>query len=152
MATGDTYGDLGTTLKVASGAPASEDQSGYGLLTWGLIGGVLSLPQRGDSAEDVSEPTLADGRVEHFVGQLDGGVLEIPIKFIEGDTGQTTLTNAAAGNAEYSFQEVDPDGEAHFYYGRVMSLQRRASSPSTFKAWILRVAVNSTRFTGTEES
>lgn len=152
MATGDTYMDLGITLKYASGKPGTEDQTGYNALTWAEIGGVLSLPDRGDSVNTVSEPTLKDGRVEHFNGARDGGQLEIPIKFIEGDTGQAAMETADGTNTVYSFEEIDPDGEAHFYFGRVVSYRRRASSASSFKGAILTIAVNSDRFTGVEDS
>lgn len=152
MATGDTYIELGTTLKYASGKPATEDQTGYNALTWAEIGGVLSLPQRGDEVEDVSEPTLKDGRVEHFNGAKDGGVLEIPIKFVEGDTGQAAMVTAAGTNTVYSFEELDPDATADFFYGRVMSMQRREATANSFKAYILKIAVNSGRFTGVEDS
>jgi len=153
MATGDTYIELGTVWKVASGKPATEDQAGYGALTWGVVGGVLSLPERGDTVEDVSEPTLVDGRVEHFNGAKDGGVIDVPIKFIEGDSGQATLVSAAGSNDVYSFQEADSDGtNAHFYYGRVMSVVRREATPNSFKGYIAKIAVNSGRFTGSEES
>jgi len=152
MATGDTYTDLGMTFKIATGAPASEDQTGYGALTWGDIGGVISVSERGDSVADISEATLSDSRVEHFNGQLDGGLLTLPIKFIEGDSGQSTLVSAAGTNTVYSMQEVDIDGEAHFYYGRVQSMRRREATTTSYKGYILTFAVNSARFTGTEES
>lgn len=152
MATGDTYTDLGTVFKMASGKPATEDQTGYGALTWGDVGGVVSLPMRGDSVEDIQEPTLTDGRNEHFGGLKDGGVLEIPIKHIEGDTGQASLIAAAGTNTTYSFQEVDIDATAHFYFGRVFEMKRREATTSSNKGYVLRIAVNSARFTGTEES
>lgn len=152
MATGDTFGSLGTVFKVASGKPATADQTGYGALTWATVGGVASLPQRGDGSEDVNEAALADGRVEHFVGAKDGGLLEIPIKYIEADAGQTILESGAGTNTTHSIQEVDPDGVATFYYGRIMSLQRREATPSSFKGYVLQVAVNSVAFEGTEES
>lgn len=151
MATGDTFGSLGTTFKVATGKPTAETQIAYGALTWNTVGGVASLPQRGDSAEDVNEAVLADGRVEHFVGAKDGGILEIPIKYIEADAGQGILETGAGSNTTYSFQEVDPDNVATFYYGRIMSLQRREATPSSFKGYVLQIAVNSAAFEGTEE-
>ncbi|WP_299945358.1 hypothetical protein [uncultured Ruegeria sp.] len=153
MAVGDTYVELGTGLKIATGRPATEDQAGYGALVWTDIEGVISLPERGDTITDVSEPTLKDGRVEHFNGAKDGGVLSVPIKFIEGDAGQVALVAAAGTNTVYSFQEVDSDGvEAHFYYGRVQSVMRREATPNSFKGYSASLAVNSDRFTGTEES
>ena len=151
MATGDTYGDLGTVFKVSAAKPASHDQTGYDALTWTAVGGVVSLPERGDAVEDVSEPTLTDGRVEHFNGVKDGGVLSIPIKYIEGDAGLAILKAGAGTNTVHSFQEIHPDGEATFYYGRIKQLMRRESTPSSFKGYILEVAVNSGRFEGTED-
>jgi len=152
MATGDTYAALGTTFKVASGKPASEDQIGYGALTWNTVGGVQSLPQRGDIYEDISEAALADGRVEHFAGQVDGGVLEIPIKYIEADTGQGILEGVTDNNATYSFQEVGPNAVARFYYGRIHGLQQREATPQSFQGYLLTFSVNSATFEGTEES
>lgn len=152
MATGDTYGSLGTTLEVSAAKPATLDQTGVNALTFTVVGGVASLPQRGDSAEDVSEAVLADGRVEHFVGQKDGGILEIPIKHIEDDAGQAILLAGAGTNTVHTLQEVDPDGEAHYYYGRIMSMQRREATPSSFKGYILMFAVNSSVFTGVPDT
>lgn len=152
MATGDTYGELGTVFKVSAAKPATEDQIGYGALTWSTVVGVVSLPQRGDSVEDVNEAVLADGRVEHFIGAKDGGILEIPIKYIEADAGQAILEAGKGTNTVHSFQEVGTDSVASFYYGRIMSLQNRESTPSSFKGYVLQLAVNSVRFEGTEES
>lgn len=152
MAVGDTYIDLGICFKIAEGKPATEDQIGYDALTWTEAEGVISLPQRGDTTADVSEPTLKDGRVEHFNGAKDGGVLEIPIKYIEGDAGQAILVANAGSNTVYSFEEIDPEGDAHFYYGRIQSVQRREATPNSFKAYIVTIAANSARFTGVEDS
>ena len=150
MATGDTYTDLGTALHISAAKPATLDQTGVDALTFTAIGGVVSIPQRGDTVTDIAEPTLADGRVEHFNGQKDGGVLQIPIKFIEGDAGQAILEAGAGSNTVHTLQEVDIDGEAHFYYGRIQTLQRREATTSSNKGYILFFAVNSARFTGTE--
>lgn len=150
MATGDTYTDLGTKLLISAGKPATEDQAGYDLLTFTQIGGVVSVPQRGDTVTDIAEPTLSDGRVEHFNGQKDGGVLQIPIKFIEADAGQAILESGAGTNTVHTLQEVDIDGEAHFYYGRIQTLQRREATTASNKGYILFFAVNSARFTGVE--
>lgn len=151
MAVGDTYTDLGLTTKIAVGKPATEDQLGYGALSWIEWGCVVSLPQRGDTVEDIAEPCLSSGRNEHFGGMKDGGILEIPFKFVEGDAGQALVRAAAGTNDVYSIQEVDIDGTATFYYGRFQAVQRRESTTSSNKGYIAMFAVNSDRFTGTEE-
>lgn len=150
MADGDTYTDLGIVVKVAVGKPATPDQAGYGALTWIDWACVVSLPQRGDTVEDISEPCLSSGRSEHFSGLRDGGVLEIPFKHVEADPGQALVQAAKGSNAHYSVQEVDIDGTAHFFYGRFQAVQRRESTTSTNKGYIAMFAVNSDRFTGVE--
>lgn len=152
MATGDTYTEIGTVFKVSAAKPATEDQTGYDALTFTEVEGVISIPERGDSVEDVSEPTLKDGRIEHFNGQVDGGVLEIPIKHIEDDAGQAILIAGAGTNTVHSFEEVDIDGEAHFFYGRIQSMRRREATTNSYKGYICRIAVNSDRFIGVEDS
>lgn len=152
MAVGDTYVDLGTALKIAVGKPATEDQTGYGALTWVDVGGVVSIGERGDNVEDISEPTLTDGRNEHFGGLKDGGEVSMPIKHIEGDAGQAIIVPNGGSNTTYSFQEVDIDGEAHFYFGRLGSVRRREATTSSNKGYMATIRVNSGRFTGTEES
>ncbi|MFY0681890.1 MAG: hypothetical protein JXR13_15075 [Thalassovita sp.] len=148
MADGDTYSDIGIKMKVALGKPATEDQAGYAAMAWDNLEGVLSMPERGDTSEDGSEALLATGRAEHHSGPVDGGVLEIPIKHIEGDVGQAAVQAEVGTNETLSFQEVDPDNEGHFWFGRVLSMRRRASTPSSSKGFVLRVGVNSGRFTG----
>lgn len=150
MADGDTFIEVGTKLKIATGRPATHDQAGYGAMTFTEIEGVIDIPDRGDDSEDIADPTIKEGRAEHFTGTKDGGVLQIPIKHIEGDAGQAELKSAAGTNVTMSFQEVDPDGETHFYFGRVHAVLRRASSSKSFKGYIAKVAVNSGRFIGTE--
>ncbi|MEL6210012.1 MAG: hypothetical protein AAFR44_07490, partial [Pseudomonadota bacterium] len=95
---------------------------------------------------DVAEPTLDDGRVEHFNGAVDGGSLDVPFKFIEGDAGQAILIAAEAGNTTYSFAEVNPDKTAiTCYYGRLGAVREREASPTGFKGFVTQARVNSKR-------
>lgn len=145
MADGDTFQDLKTQLHVAVGRPGTETAEGYGALAFQLIQGVVSIPQRGDSYEDVSEATLADGRLEHFNGVADGGTLEIPIKFIEGDAGRELLEANEGSNQTLSFMEVGTDGERVYWYGRMGGLMRRETTTTSMKGVIAQARVNSRR-------
>lgn len=145
MADGDTVQDLKTELHVALGRPASETQAGYDALDFKLVVGAVSIPQRGDSYEDVSEPTLADGRNEHFNGVADGGSLDIPIKWIEGDEGRELMKTNEGSNNTLSFMEIAPDGEVTYWYGRMGGMMRRETTTSSMKGNIAQVRVNSKR-------
>lgn len=145
MAAGDTYIELGGTLAIASGKPATTDQAGFEAvgMTYDQIKGVLNIPQTGDTMEDVSEPTLEEGRVEHFFGAVDGGSIEVPVKHIEGDAGQAALLAISDHNAVYSFRFTDSDGTKYYKYGRVGPIRRRERTPNSFKAYIVPIVFNS---------
>jgi hypothetical protein len=144
MADGDTYIDLGHKVSFVQDTPATFDETGFSALTYVQLKGVLNVPEDGDSAEDVSEPTLEDGRVEHFYGALDGGSIDVPYKFIEGDAGQALVNMGVARdyNAPWSFKFEDPDGTVTYKYGRLGPTRRRERSPNAFKAFILPMVFN----------
>lgn len=151
MAVGDTFQDIKTELWAIVGKPATVDQAGFEALFAGdaakQIIGVVSIPQRGDSYEDVSEATLADGRLEHFNGVADGGALELPVKHIEGDQGLALLLANEGSNATISFMEVPPEdeGAASYFFGRIGGILRRETTTSSMRGYIAQVRVNSKR-------
>ena len=118
MADGDTYIDIGGKMSIASGKPATLDATGFAALSYTQIKGVLNIPENGDTAEDVSEPTLEDGRTEHFYGTKDGGGIDVPLKYIEGDAGQALVLSADPVHV------VKPQRRAHMTH-------RRSDAPET---------------------
>lgn len=152
MATGDTYTDIGGARYIAVGKPGSEDQAGYGALTWAKVLGIVSTPEAGDTFSDVGEATLDDGRKEYLGGMVDGGAIDLPIKYIEGDAGQAIFAANVDGQTVVSYQDVDVDGTARFVHGRLMSRRRREKSGSSQKGHIYNLGINSATFTGTEET
>lgn len=143
MADGDTYIDLGGTLEVVQALPATFDAVGFAAQTYVQTRGVLTIPETGDSAEDVNEPTLEDGRVEHFFGVLDGGTIDIVLKHIEADPGQLLVIPNRNYNLPWSFKITDSDGTITYKHGRIGPVRRRERSPSGFKAHIMPLVFNS---------
>lgn len=144
MADGDTYVDLYTQFEIVQDTPATFDATGFAALTYVKLSKVLNIPEEGDQAEDISEGTLDDGRVEHFWGAVDGQVLEIPYKHVEGDAGQALLKRSVARdyNDPWSVKITDPDGTITYKYGRFGPTRRRERAPNSFKAYITPFAVN----------
>lgn len=148
MATGDTAQTIYTQFFISASTPASEDETGYEALTWTECDKLISLPERGDTQEDVTESSLSDGRVEHFNGVVDGGRLTLPFIWVEGDAGQAILLASTGGNTNYSFREVEPDGATvHSYQGRLSSPRWREATASSFKGFSVDLLVNTARTT-----
>ncbi len=145
MADGDTSTDLGTKLHMgsAAGKPASFDATGFAAISMTQIKGPVSIPSFGDEVADISEPTLADSRVEHFNGVKDGGLLTVPIKYIEGDAGQALLLANKGSNDTFSFKVEDADGAVHYFYGRIGSVRRREITTTSNKGYVATIMINS---------
>lgn len=145
MALGDTFIELGTKLFIAvePGLPATQRVEDYAAIDMVQVRGVLTIPETGDQQEDVSEPTLEDGRVEHLFGAVDGGIIDVPVKHIENDPGQAILLSIENRNDTYCFRIEDSDGTITYKYGRVGSVRRRERTPNSFKAYIVPMAFNS---------
>ena len=154
MAEGDTQQTIYTEFYIASGKPATENETGYEALTWTKVAKPINLPERGDSQEDVSENALDTGRTEHFGGAVDGGELVVPFIAVEGssagtyDAGQQILIDSTGGNTTYSFKEVEPNGDiCHAYYGRISPPKWREATASSLKGFSTTIRVNSARVT-----
>lgn len=146
MADGDTYIDLFTQVEIVQGTPATFDATGFAAMSYVKLSKVLSWPEDGDQAEDVSEGSLDEGRVEHSFGVLDGQVQDITYKFVEGDAGQALLAKSVTRdyNDPWCVKLTDPDGTITYKYGRFGPTRRRERTPSSFKAMITPFASNAT--------
>ena len=126
MADGDTHVDLLTQFWLVAGKPATVDAAGFAAVgTYIRLKGLLTIPQTGDTAEDISEATLDEGRTEHSFGVVDGGSIELSIKGIEGDAGQAIITGDR--NRFFDFPELsDSQCWAGICFGK---LNRRFQFP-----------------------
>ena len=145
MADGDTHVDLLSQLWLVKGKPATVDAAGFAAVgTYVRLKGLLNIPQTGDTAEDVSEATLDEGRTEHTFGVVDGGSIELSIKGIEGDAGQNIITGERNLNDTYSFKFIDSDtGKVTYKFGRIGPVQRRERTPNSFQGYIVPIMFNS---------
>lgn len=141
-----TVQTLFTKLYIASGQPATIDDAGFEALgPYTRIAKIQSIPQRGDSSEDVTADTLDDGRREHFNGILDGGSLQIPYIRDTGDAGQAIVEAANAGNTTYTFIEESPAGKLTGYFGRLGAIEEMEATPTGYEGGMFTIRVNSAR-------
>lgn len=124
---------IGTTVSISAATPATEDAAGYGALTFTEIGGVVSVPELGDAAEDSTVTTLKDGRVMHFNGAKDMGAIVIPYVYDAADAGQVIVRANANGTTECSLLITDADGTEHYLIGVIGPVMQSERVPGTHK-------------------
>lgn len=133
---------IGAVIAVSAAAPATIDSAGFGALTYTAVGRITEWGEVGDSAEDVTETTLA-GRTYHANGALDGGAVAFTILIDGTDAGQTILKTKNNTNDEVSVKVTDPDGQITYFHGKVANLRDRQRTASTMKGMTGEFRVNS---------
>lgn len=133
---------IGTTLHVSTAAPATEDEAGYAALTWVEIGGIQSIGEKGDDAEDVTFTGLKTGRTEHSIGAIDGGVLAVSCKNILADAGQVIVKSGDNNDVDHSFKMTDPDGTLFNFQGKLASGKYSEKTASAYEGYDFETRVN----------
>lgn len=122
----------GTKLGISAGHPATEDEDGYGDLTFTVIKGIEKIGTFGaDIAEVVFQPL--DGDEEVHKGPASNGTLQPSLAVDDADAGQTLLRTAAArgNNALYSFEITLPSGRKRWTQGRAFGFPETVEGAAT---------------------
>lgn len=111
-------------------APATNDATGYGALTWVPIGCISSLGSYGDTYNAVTFDCLVDGATHTLKGTKSRGTLEVTVALDDSSTAFTALQTAVADKSTglFNFKIVLPNKQAaagddaiRYFSGRVMS-------------------------------
>ena len=132
--TGITY--IGSTLSVAWTAPDDFDETAaadFAALEYAEIGGVVSMGEVGDTAEDVSYNLLKGGRTKHVNGVRDVGDIAVAAEYDEQDAGQIVVEEAANTNDKHYWKIEDPDGAVTYFVGLAANLTNTERNPSSYK-------------------
>lgn len=133
---------VGTSVYIAEGAPATEDITGFEALTWIEIWGVQTVPDTGFESNDVTVILLKSGVVLHSNGSQDGGTLVIPYVYKKSDAGQQHIRNNVNSADEHSIKIVDEDGDIEYGTGVIGSNRRMARDADTHKGYAFQFRVN----------
>ncbi len=141
---------IGSTLSIVSGAPSTEDQSGYEAQTHIEVGKVLSIGEVGDSSEDVTINLLKTGRIEHVNGVKDLGEIAVAINYDRADAGLAILEAANNTNTTHSAKITDTDGDDYYFQCVIANLKTVPRSPSASKGmtFVLRGQTGITKVDG----
>ena len=137
---------IGTTLHVIAAAPATEDEAGYAALSMIETGGVVSIGEKGDDAEDVTVSSLKSGRTEHSIGAIDGGAVAVSCKNILADAGQIIIKAGNNNDVDHSFKMTDPDGTIFYFQGKIASGKYSEKTASAFEGYAFEIRINTATF------
>lgn len=124
---------IGSTLSIAASTPSSEDASGYGAISYIVVGKVISIGEVGDTSEDITFDLLASGRRSHVNGVKDLGEISVVLETDLSDAGLAVLKAANNGNTTHSFEITDSDGESVYFQGLVANLRDSERTANTYK-------------------
>ncbi len=123
------FTSAGTTIKVDSALPATNDASGFGALTgFKLIGEVTDLGEFGREYNLVTHNPLGDRRTVKRKGSYNDGSVTMSLGRVPADTGQAVLVTAVDDDASYSFEVTLQDGTIFYFTGQVMSYTANVGS------------------------
>jgi hypothetical protein len=142
--------DIGTTIAIATGLPATFDEAGYEALTWVNVAGLQSVGEVGDEHETISVPDLTLGRIRQIKGAATGTTIPVALREVPSDAGQTAAEAAAkAAGGEYSFRIGEPGGKEQYVSGVAMSWKRNERSTGSYAGFTFSVTTNYPTVTGT---
>jgi hypothetical protein len=115
-----------TTIDRTTEQSAIEDFEG--ISPWTEIKEVENLGEFGDEAADVTFTSLADGRVRHFKGPRDAGVIALTIGRDPLDEGQQALIAAEKTKFQYPFRIIAADAASNEYSDSVFYFEALVQS------------------------
>jgi hypothetical protein len=134
---------IGETTYLASGTPATEDETGYEAMSMDELGSVISRGELGDTHEDQSATLIKTGRTDHDNGAKDGGVVAFEIDGEDFNDAGLALVEAGNGTStNYSFKVAGPN-QVRYFYGVIRNLKVKQGDASTKAGVMFEVAINS---------
>ena len=94
------YSSAGVKLAVCATAPATFNQAGYEALAWVDVGGLVSLPDLGDTDSEVSGIFLGLKRTKYRNGSASGASGDVVCSYQVTDAGQVILAAAKSANCD----------------------------------------------------
>ena len=140
--------DIGTTIAIATGVPATIDSSGFGAMTYSdEIPALTSIGAVGDTNETTTEPDMVTGRNRTIKGAVTGDTVPfaIPLRR-DGNALHPVMAAfkaaAQAQGGEYSIRITDADGSIQYIAGPVMNWKNTERSTTSYAGFTFDVALN----------
>ncbi len=143
MAWDDIQGNIGVTLLVALGVPATYDEAGFDTVQASaiLVGEIETISEFGGTATVETFASLATGKLRKAVGIIDYGQAALTLGKVKEDVGQALLKSGFDGtNARQRHSAIVtyPDGEREAFTFLITSNTSNIGSAGPF----IRASVN----------
>jgi hypothetical protein len=115
------YTAAGTTLSISAGLPTAESATGYGALTYTVVGEITDIPEYGKVYTLVTHNPIGDRKTRKFKGSYNNGSLSLALARDPVDAGQSLALTALDDDENYSFEIEFSDGSIHYFQAKVMS-------------------------------
>tara|TARA_R110000782_G_C14819221_1_gene413865 strand:- start:20415 stop:20876 length:462 start_codon:yes stop_codon:yes gene_type:complete len=114
----------GSALAVSAALPATDDEAGYGALTYTAIELASDLGEFGPTDALVTFTPITDAVVQKAQGSRNYGSQEVQMAYsTEDDAGVAILDAAHAARASVSCKMTLPDGAVRFYKTKCMGVR-----------------------------
>jgi hypothetical protein len=125
--------NVGTRLAIATGLPATFNETGYEALTWVEIGGLVSVGETGSEDEAVPVGNVTTGRISTIKGGTQGITTPVVFRTIEADAGQVAVIAACGSRAEFSWRVGEPGTIERYHSGPAMNLRRLERTTNSYQ-------------------
>jgi len=116
--------NIGVTVGVALGVPASYNEAGYSAMTFEPCGSITNLGEIGGSAAVSSYDPMDSGIMQKLPGVVDYGSTTFEMAHDDDDAGQQDLADGFDGpnkGLEHSFALTDSTGAVVWFSSRIFS-------------------------------
>lgn len=141
MATIGTQSSAGTTVAIASGAPATWNAAGFAAQTFENIGKLKNVGSFGKQFSLISSEYLSQRGTEKRKGTFNAGSLDLTVD-VNGDAGQVLLETALDSDADFSFRVEFQDGTTYYVRGQVTEFMKNVGGPNNMIEASVKVELN----------
>lgn len=138
------FSTVGSTVHIATGAPATFDATGWAAVTpWVEIGEIDDIGEYGEEDSILSRTPLKTGTVQKLKGGTDFGTLPLQMAMVPGDVGHVALKAARASKNAYSIKVTYQDGTKDYFRALVTSYKKSIGSSENFTKASTALAITS---------
>ena len=139
--------NIGVTVGVALGVPATYTESGYSAMTFEPCGSITDLGEIGGSAAVSSYDPMDTGIMQKLPGVIDYGSTTFEMAHDGDDAGQQDLADGFYGankGLEHSFSLTDSDGDTVWFTSRIFSRTKNYGATGDVISSSVNIEINST--------
>lgn len=118
----------GSTLGIATGAPATYDEAGFTALTFATVGEVTDIGELGREYSLVTHSPVGSRAVQKFKGSYNNGSMQIQMGRDVTDAGQIAMNTALASDDDFAFCITLQDLSKIYFVGKVTTFKTSIGS------------------------